>query len=165
MTTAVKTERAIFASGCFWGTEYYFQKAKGVIETIVGYTGGHKDNATYYEVCTGNTGHAEAVEVTFDPSLTSYEELVKLFFETHNPAQKNRQGPDIGSQYRSAIFYVNDEQKQIAAKLIQTLKDKGHGVVTELTKADSFWKAEDRHQQYYTKGGGNPYCHRYTKKF
>ncbi len=165
MITAVKTERAIFASGCFWGTEYYFQKAKGVIETKVGYTGGHKDNATYYEVCSGNTGHAEAVEITFDPSLTSYEELVKLFFETHNPAQKNRQGPDVGSQYRSAIFYLNAEQKQIAEKLIQILKDKGHEVVTELTKADSFWKAEDKHQQYYTKGGGNPYCHSYTKKF
>ncbi len=165
MTTAVKIERAIFASGCFWGTEYYFQKAKGVIETTVGYTGGHKDNATYYEVCSGDTGHAEAVEITFDPSLASYEELVKLFFETHNPAQKNRQGPDIGSQYRSAIFYLNAEQKQIAEKLIQILKDKGHEVVTELTKADSFWKAEDKHQQYYTKGGGNPYCHSYTKKF
>ncbi len=165
MTTAVKAERAIFASGCFWGTEYYFQKAKGVIETAAGYTGGHKDNATYYEVCSGNTGHAEAVEITFDPCLTSYEELVKLFFETHNPAQKNRQGPDIGSQYRSAIFYINDEQKQIAEKLIHTLKDKGHEVVTELTKADIFWKAEDKHQQYYSKGGGNPYCHRYTKKF
>jgi peptide methionine sulfoxide reductase msrA/msrB len=113
----------------------------------------------------GNTGHAEAVEVTFDPSLTSYEELVKLFFETHNPAQKNRQGPDIGSQYRSAIFYIDDEQKQIAEKLIQTLKDKGHEVVTELTKASDFWKAEDKHQQYYTKVGGNPYCHSYTKKF
>lgn len=165
MTTAVKIERAIFASGCFWGTEYYFQKAKGVIETTVGYTGGHKDNATYYEVCSGDTGHAEAVEITFDPSLASYEELVKLFFETHNPAQKNRQGPDIGSQYRSAIFYLNDEQKQIAEKLIQILKDKGYEVVTELTKASNFWKAEDKHQQYYTKGGGNPYCHSYTKKF
>ena len=165
MTTAVKTEHAIFASGCFWGTEYYFQKAIGVIETTVGYTGGHKDNATYYEVCSGNTGHAEAVEITFDPSLTSYEELVKLFFETHNPAQKNRQGPDIGSQYRSAIFYLNDEQKQTSEKLIQILKEKGHEVVTELTKANSFWKAEDKHQQYYTKGGGNPYCHSYTKKF
>ncbi len=136
-----------------------------MVETTVGYTGGHLDNATYYEVCSGNTGHAEAVEITFDPSFTSYEELVKLFFETHNPAQKNRQGPDIGSQYRSAIFYQNDEQKQTAEKLIRTLKDKGHEVVTELTKADSFWKAEGKHQQYYTKGGGNPYCHSYTKKF
>lgn len=163
--TSKKTERAIFASGCFWGTEYFFQNAKGVVQTKVGYIGGHKEKATYYEVCSGTTGHAEAVEVIFDPSETSYEEVAKLFFETHNPAQKNRQGPDIGTQYRSAIFFVNDEQKEIGEKLIQTLKDKGHDVVTELTKAGPFWKAEDKHQQYYTKGGGNPYCHRYVKKF
>jgi len=163
--TNVKTERAIFASGCFWGTEFYFQTAKGVLETNVGYTGGHKENATYREVCTGNTGHAEATEVLFDPSQTSYEELAKLFFETHNPGHKNRQGPDIGTQYRSAIFYLNDEQKATAENLVQQLKEKGHEVVTEITKADIFWKAEDKHQQYYTKGGGNPYCHRYIKKF
>jgi peptide methionine sulfoxide reductase msrA/msrB len=163
--TTIKTDRAIFASGCFWGTEYYFQNAKGVLQTNVGYTGGHKEKATYYEVCSGLTGHAEAVEVIFDPLQTSYEELTRLFFETHNPAQKNRQGPDIGTQYRSAIFYLNEEQKQIAENLIQQLKDKGYEVVTELTKAKDFWKAEDKHQQYYTKGGGNPYCHRYVKKF
>ncbi len=163
--TLVKTETAIFASGCFWGTEYYFQKAKGILKTTVGYTGGHKENATYYDVCSGTTGHAEAVEIIFDPAQTSYEELAKLFFETHNPEQKNRQGPDIGTQYRSATFYVNDEQKQIAEKLIQILKENGHKIVTEVTKAGSFWKAEDKHQQYYTRGGGNPYCHRYVKKF
>jgi peptide methionine sulfoxide reductase msrA/msrB len=116
-------------------------------------------------VCSGTTGHAEAVEVIFDPAQTSYEELAKLFFETHNPGQKNRQGPDIGTQYRSAVFYLNEEQKQVAEKLIQTLRDKGHSVVTEVTKAGPFWKAEDKHQQYYTNGGGSPYCHRYTKKF
>ena len=101
--------------------------------------------------------------------LQSYKEkeLNKeaLFFETHNPGHKNRQGPDIGTQYRSAIFYLNDEQKATAEKLVQQLKEKGHEVVTEITKADIFWKAEDKHQQYYTKGGGNPYCHRYIKKF
>ena len=161
----VKTERALFASGCFWGTEYYFQKVKGVLQTNVGYTGGHKENATYHDVCSGNTGHAEAVEVIFDPSQTSYEELTKLFFETHNPEHKNRQGPDIGTQYRSAIFYLNDEQKQIAENLIQQLKNKNYEVATEVTKAGTFWKAEDKHQQYYTKGGGNPYCHTYVKKF
>ncbi|MDZ4845134.1 MAG: peptide-methionine (S)-S-oxide reductase MsrA [Chitinophagales bacterium] len=165
MTTAEKTDRAIFASGCFWGTEYYFQKVKGVIKTTVGFTGGNKENATYRDVCSGITGHAEAVEVTFDPSLTSYEELTKLFFETHNPAQKNRQGPDIGSQYRSAVFYKDDEQKEVTERLIQTLREKGHEVVTEVAKAGDFWVAEDKHQQYYTKGGGNPYCHSYTKKF
>lgn len=165
MITAVKTERAIFASGCFWGTEYYFEKVKGVISTSVGYTGGHTDNATYPEVCTGTTGHAEAVEVTFDPSLTSYEELAKLFFETHNPGYLNRQGPDFGTQYRSAVFYMDDEQKEIIEKLIEILRQKGHKVVTQVAKADTFWKAEDKHQQYYTKGGGSPYCHSYTKKF
>ena len=163
--TTVKTERALFASGCFWGTEYYFQKAEGVLQTNVGYTGGHKENATYHDVCSGNTGHAEAVEVIFDPSQTSYEELAKLFFETHNPEHKSRQGPDIGTQYRSAVFYLNDEQKQIAENLIQVLKNKNYEVVTEVTKAGTFWKAEDKHQQYYSKGGGNPYCHKYVKKF
>jgi peptide methionine sulfoxide reductase msrA/msrB len=163
--TSVKTGKAIFASGCFWGTEYYFQNEKGVLETRVGYTGGHKDNATYYQVCSGTTGHAEAVEVIFDPALTSYEKLTKLFFETHNPGHKNRQGPDIGTQYRSAIFYLDNDQKQIADRLIQTLKDKGYEVVTEVTKAGPFWKAEDKHQQYYTNGGGNPYCYKHVKKF
>jgi peptide methionine sulfoxide reductase msrA/msrB len=163
--TTIKTDRALFASGCFWGTEFYFQKAKGVLQTNVGYTGGHKEHATYHDVCSGTTGHAETVEVIFDPSQTSYEELTKLFFETHNPGQKNRQGPDIGTQYRSAIFYLNEEQKQIAERLVGELRDKGYEVVTELTKAGPFWKAEDKHQQYYTKGGGNPYCHRYVKKF
>ncbi len=163
--TTTKTEKAIFASGCFWGTEYYFEKVKGVINTTVGYTGGHKENATYREVCSGTTGHAEAVKVEFDPSQISYKELTKLFFETHNPGQKNRQGPDVGTQYRSAIFYLNNEQKQFAEELIEILKDKGHNVVTEVTEAGEFYNAEDYHQQYYTKGGGNPYCHKYIKKF
>lgn len=161
----VKTDRAIFASGCFWGTEYFFKKAKGVIATSSGYIGGIKDNPTYKEVSSGKTGHAEAVEVIFDPSKTSYEELVKLFFETHDPGQIGGQGPDIGSQYRSGIFYLSDEQKQISEKLIKILKDKGHKVVTEVTKAGTFWKAEDYHQDYYEHTGGSPYCHSYVKKF
>jgi peptide methionine sulfoxide reductase msrA/msrB len=159
------TERAIFASGCFWGTEFYFQKAEGVISATSGYTGGDKENPTYREVCSGNTGHAEAVEVVFDPSQTTYENLVKLFFETHNPAHKNRQGPDVGHQYRSAIFYKDDEQRVVAENVINILKDKGYEVVTEVTRAGTFYKAEDKHQQYYLKKGGNPYCHRYVKKF
>lgn len=110
----VNTERAIFASGCFWGTEYYLQNAKGVLQTNVGYTGGHKENATYRDVCSGNTGHAEAVEVIFDASQTSYEDLARLFFETHNPGNKNRQGPDIGTQYRSAVFYLIQGKKKLA---------------------------------------------------
>ncbi len=165
MTTDVKTERAIFASGCFWGTEYHFQKAPGVVSATSGYTGGHKNSPTYGEVCTGRTGHAEAVEVIFDPSQTSYEALAKLFFETHNPGHIDRQGPDVGTQYRSAIFYLDDAQKEMAERLIALLKAGGHKVATEVTKADTFWKAEDKHQQYYTKTGGSPYCHTYLRKF
>jgi peptide methionine sulfoxide reductase msrA/msrB len=163
--TIVKTERAIFASGCFWGTEYFLKQAKGVISTASGYIGGHKDNPTYEQVCTGRTGHAEAVEVIFDPSIISYEAVAKLFFETHDPGQKDRQGPDIGNQYRSGIFYTSEEQKKAAEKLIETLREKGHKVVTEITPATTFWKAEGYHQDYYNKGGGSPYCHRYVSKF
>jgi peptide methionine sulfoxide reductase msrA/msrB len=160
-----KTERAIFASGCFWGTEYYFQKAPGVISTMVGYTGGHVDNPTYKQVCTDRTGHAEAVEVIYDPSKTSYEKLAKLFFETHDFTQMNRQGPDIGRQYRSAIFYLNQEQKNIAVKLIEILKKKGLDVKTEVTQAGKFWPAENYHQDYYKNNGKTPYCHIYRKIF
>ena len=141
-------ERAIFASGCFWGTEYYFQKATGVISTTVGYIGGHIKNPTYREVCSGTTGHAEATEVFYDPSKTDFEALARLFFETHDPSQVNRQGPDIGTQYRSAVFYINDEQKEITEKLIALLEDKGMKIATEVTKATEFYTAENYHQDY-----------------
>jgi peptide methionine sulfoxide reductase msrA/msrB len=154
-----QTEQAIFASGCFWGTEYYLKKAKGVKSTSVGYIGGHIENPTYEQVCTGTTGHAEAVKVIFDPSKTSYEELTRLFFETHDFTQINRQGPDIGEQYRSVIFYANDEQKQIAEKLIKLLEEKGYKVATQLEPAGEFYNAEKYHQDYYHKTGGTPYCH------
>jgi peptide methionine sulfoxide reductase msrA/msrB len=157
--------KAIFASGCFWGTEYYFNKAPGVISTTVGYTGGHVPNPTYKQVCTDRTGHAEAVEVEYDPEVISYEQLAKLFFETHDFTQLNRQGPDIGTQYRSAIFYLDDEQKKIATQLNQTLKKKGYNVKTEITKADTFWPAEEYHQDYYDKIRKTPYCHVYRKIF
>ena len=161
----MNTETAYFASGCFWGTEYYFEKAEGVIGTAVGYMGGSTENPTYHEVSTGRTGHAETTAVTFDPAKTNYENMVKLFYETHDPGQYNRQGPDIGTQYRSEIFYADDVQKVIADKVTEELKAKGHKVVTEITKAGPFYKAENYHQLYYSKGGGTPYCHAYTKKF
>lgn len=160
-----KYKKAIFASGCFWGTEYYMQKAKGVVSTEVGFIGGTKDNPTYKEVCTGKTGHAEACLVVYNPDETNYEELTKLFFETHDPTQVNRQGPDIGTQYRTEIFYLDDEQKATAEKLIKILKDKGYDVATKVTPATTFWKAEDYHQNYYENKNGTPYCHVYKKKF
>lgn len=162
---AVKTERALFASGCFWGTEYHFKRAPGVLSVRSGYTGGHTDNPTYRQVCSGTTGHAEAVEVIFEPDKTSYEELARLFFETHDPTQVNRQGPDIGTQYRSAVFYLSDEQKAVAEDLIAQLEAKGYDVATEVTEASTFWPAEDYHQDYYAKTGKSPYCHVYTKRF
>ena len=159
------TARAIFASGCFWGTEFHLKKKRGVLLTTVGYTGGHTKNPTYKEVCSGKTGHAEAVEVIYDPSKVSYEELVRLFFETHDPTQMNRQGPDIGEQYRSEIFFVNDEQKHTVEHLIEILKNKGFKVATKLTPASTFWPGEGYHQDYYEKKQSTPYCHIYTKRF
>jgi len=161
----MSSQTAIFSSGCFWGTEFYFQKAEGVKSTNVGYMGGSKENPTYQQVSSGRTGHAEAIEIVFDPSKTSYENMVKLFYETHDQSQKDRQGPDIGTQYRSGIFYLNEEQKAIAERLTEELKAKGYKVATEITKASPFYKAENYHQNYYGKNGQNPYCHRYIKKF
>ncbi len=161
----VKAERAIYAGGCFWGVEYYMKKAKGVIKTTVGYTAGHKKNPTYEEVCSHKTGHYEAIEIIYDTKKTSYEKLTKLFFEIHDPTQKNGQGPDIGEQYKSVIFYLNKEQKKIAQNLIKQLIDKGLDIATELKKATTFWPAEDYHQNYYDKTGKKPYCHGYTKRF
>ncbi len=145
----VETQKAYFAGGCFWGTEHLLKEIPGVISTRVGYMGGHTKNPTYQEVCEGKTGHAETVEIVFDPSKTDYETLTKFFFEIHDPSQLNRQGPDVGDQYRSAVFYENESQKEIAIKLIDILKSKGHKVVTEVTKADIFWEAEKYHQDYY----------------
>ena len=158
-------KKAYFASGCFWGTEYYFMKAKGVVHTAVGYMGGHVDHPTYQQVCQKNTGHLETAEIDYDPTKTSYEELVKLFFETHDFTQTNGQGPDIGPQYLSCIFYSNDEEKAIAEKYINILKLKGYKVATMIKPSSTFWKAEDYHQQYYEVKGDRPYCHKYTKIF
>lgn len=165
MTQIVNTERAIFASGCFWGTEYFLQKEEGVIATTVGYTGGHVKNPSYREVCGKQTGHYEAVEVVFDPTKVSYEKLARVFFETHDPTQTNGQGPDIGPQYRSAIFYINDEQKATAQQLINILEEKGYKVATQLLPEATFYDAETYHQDYYDNKGGTPYCHGYRKLF
>ncbi|OQC59445.1 MAG: Peptide methionine sulfoxide reductase MsrA 3 [Bacteroidetes bacterium ADurb.Bin012] len=159
------SDTAIFAGGCFWGVEYHFKNVKGIISTRAGYTGGTLSHPTYQQVCSGSTGHAEAVEVIFDPEQLSFEDLAKLFFEIHDPTQLNRQGPDVGLQYRSAIFYFDDEQKAITEKLISILKSKGFDVLTELKPASTFWPAEDYHQDYYEKTSKKPYCHIYTKRF
>jgi peptide methionine sulfoxide reductase msrA/msrB len=160
-----KIEKAIFAGGCFWGVEYYFQNEPGVISSSVGYIGGHKDNPTYREVCNHTTGHIEAMEITYDPSKINYEKLTKLFFEIHDPTQKNGQGNDIGEQYLSVIFYLSENQKDTAKKLIEELNSKGYKVATTLREATKFWPAETYHQQYYTKNGGTPYCHSRVKRF
>ena len=148
--------KATFGAGCFWHVEDLLSKTKGVKSTKVGYTGGQLSNPTYEEVCTDKTGHAEAVEVEYDPDEISYEELLDVFWKNHNPTTLNRQGPDVGIQYRSAIFYHNDEQKKIAEKSKQTLDKSGqfeNPVVTEIVPAPSFYKAEEYHQKYFKKCG------------
>jgi peptide methionine sulfoxide reductase msrA/msrB len=156
---------AIFAGGCFWGVEYFLQKTPGVISVTSGYTGGAVKNPTYQQVCTGNTGHAEAVRIVYDPQKTSYDKLLKLFLEIHDPTQAGGQGPDIGDQYRSEIFYLNDDQKNIAENDLKLLKNKGFNIATTVTKATEFYPAEAYHQDYYFKNGKTPYCHAYTKRF
>lgn len=160
-----KTETAIFAGGCFWGVEHLLSKEPGVLSVESGYIGGRVENPTYEQVTSHTTGHAEAVRVLFDPSKVSYETLTKLFFEIHDPTQVGRQGPDIGDQYRSEIFYTSPAQKQTAEELIARLKAKGYTVATRLTPATTFYPAEEYHQDYYDRKGTQPYCHAYTKRF
>jgi peptide methionine sulfoxide reductase msrA/msrB len=161
----INKETAFFAGGCFWGVEHFMQEQKGVISVESGYIGGEKENPTYEEICSGDTEHAEAVRILFDKTKTNYKTLAKKFFEIHDPTQLNRQGPDVGNQYRSEIFYTSLGQKEIAEELIRTLKDKGFDVQTELTAASHFYVAESYHQEYYARAGGMPYCHIYTKRF
>ena len=150
------TEKATFGAGCFWGVEAAFRAMPGVTNTTVGYEGGHTENPSYQDVCTDNTGHAEVVQVEFDPAKISYETLVKEFFKLHDPTQLNRQGPDWGTQYRSAIFYHSPEQQQVAQATKQAVGSSGKfskPIVTEVVPAQQFYKAEDYHQQYLEKRG------------
>ena len=156
---------AYYAGGCFWGVEHLFQSKPGVLNAVSGYMGGTKNNPTYEEVCSGNTGHLEAVEISYNPAVVSYEELTKFFFEIHDPTQSNGQGPDIGPQYLSAVFYSSEEEKEISERLISLLKEKGFDVVTKLIPIDTFWEAEEYHQDYYVKKNQQPYCHFYQKRF
>jgi peptide methionine sulfoxide reductase msrA/msrB len=156
----MKTETAILAAGCFWGVQYYFDQVPGVVETKVGYIGGHTENPTYEQVCTHETGHAEATKIVYDPQKITYKTLLKQFFRMHNPTQLNRQGPDVGDSYRSAVFYLNDQQKNEAKALIDELnKNEFSGkIVTSLEKAATFWPAEDYHQKF-TQKTGRGMCH------
>lgn len=157
---------AVFASGCYWGTEYWFAKAQGVIATTVGYAGGAVANPSYKQVCSGATGHAESVRVIFDPRETTYAALVQLFFETHDPAQIDGQGPDKGAQYRSVIFFVDQDQKETAQMYKQLLQQQGVNVATQLEPLQEFFPEGDwYHHKYYQKNGQLPYCHIYQKKF
>lgn len=158
-------EVGIFACGCFWGTQHQFQKQPGVLNTLVGYTGGNEAFPSYTDVRNHKTHHVEAVIVEFDPEQVSYEDLCKLFFEIHDPAQTDGVGPDLGPQYRSCLFYRNDAQKTIAEGVMQTLRDKGYVVNTLLLPEEPFYIGEAYHQRYYEKTGGEPYCHLRTKKF
>ncbi len=159
----IKEEKAIFAMGCFWQPDYVFSKVKGVIRTRVGYIGGHVNlkNPTYEQVCSSETGFAEAIEITFDSKIITYSELLDLFWTNHDPTQMNRQGPDIGTQYRSAIFYLEDKQKKQALNSLKkwrpNLLDKSKQIITEITKATTFYAAEDYHQKFLEKTGRS--CH------
>ncbi|MGL4518495.1 MAG: bifunctional methionine sulfoxide reductase B/A protein [Phocaeicola sp.] len=164
-TPVPKEATAIFAGGCFWGVEHLMQQQLGVKSVESGYIGGRTPNPTYEEVCSHTTGHAEAVRIVYDASKVTYETLAKLFFEIHDPTQLNRQGPDVGNQYRSEVFYTTDEQKAVAEKLIQQLRTKGYDVKTNLTKASTFYPAEAYHQDYYDRKGTEPYCHARVKRF
>lgn len=162
---AKKTETAVFAGGCFWGVEHLMKDLPGVVSIEPGYTGGYVPRPSYEQVCSNLTGHAEAVKIVFDPEQVSYRTLAKRFFEIHDPTQQDGQGPDIGSQYRSEIFYTTPDQKQIAEQLSEELRQKGFPVVTRITRAGEFWPTEDYHRRYYERRGGQPYCHRRVKRF
>ncbi len=153
-----KTEIAVFGGGCFWCTEAVFKALKGVVSVMPGYAGGTTANPNYEDVCSGKTGHAEVSRVEYDPIATSYEDLLTIFFATHDPTTLNRQGADVGTQYRSIILYTNEEQKNVAARFIEKLNVSGPKVVTEVKPLDVFYPAEEGHQDYYARNRSAPYC-------
>ena len=160
--TANPIDIATFGTGCFWCTEAIFQELKGVLSVTSGYMGGHAENPTYEEVCSGATGHAECLQIVYEPAVITYDELLRVFFQSHDPTQLNRQGNDIGTQYRSAIFYHNAEQKQKAEHIKAELEKAGaypNPIVTEITPAGVFYPAEDYHQNYYNSHASQPYCY------
>lgn len=158
-------EKIVVAGGCFWGVEHLLKGLEGVVKTTVGYTGGTVSNPNYSEVCSGKTGHAEAVEILIDPKITSFQTIAQAFFEIHDPTQKDRQGPDVGHQYRSVFYYFSAQQKQVIESVIARLRKQGLEVQTVVEPATLFYPAESYHQGYYDKTGGEPYCHRFTKRF
>jgi peptide-methionine (S)-S-oxide reductase len=160
-TVAGNNELATFGTGCFWCTEAIFQDVKGVLKVESGYSGGHVKNPTYKEVCSETTGHAEVIQLTYDPSVITYDELLEIFWKTHDPTTLNRQGNDVGTQYRSVIFYHNEKQKELAQSYKQKLDNSGafdKPIVTEITAYDKFYVAEDYHQNYFNLNGNAPYC-------
>jgi len=158
--STMTTQTATFGAGCFWGVEYVFERVPGVLQTEVGYAGGHTENPTYRDVCSHGTGHAEVLRVEFDPSVVTFEQLLEVFWAMHDPTQVDRQGPDVGDQYRSAIFTNSDEQQRAAEASRDTAQAKfDRPIATEITPAGPFWPAEDYHQRYYDKNGHEPYCH------
>ena len=156
----MRTETATFGAGCFWGVEYVFERVPGVLVTEVGYAGGHTENPTYRDVCSARTGHAEVLKVEFDPALVSYDQLLEVFWAMHDPTQVNRQGPDVGDQYRSVIFTHSDEQRSAAEASLQRAQDRfDKPIATQIQALKAFYPAEGYHQAYYEKNGKTPYCH------
>ncbi len=161
----IDTEEAIVAGGCFWGVDHFLKQIPGVVKVESGYTGGHTLDPSYEQICRGNTGHYEAVRVVYDRDKTDYHQVLKRFFEIHDPTQRTGQGPDLGQQYQSAVFYYDKEQLKEAESLIQILRKKGYQVVTHLLEVQVFWPAEDYHQDYYLKHQKAPYCHKPVDRF
>jgi peptide-methionine (S)-S-oxide reductase len=156
----MRTETATFGAGCFWGVEYVFERVPGVLVTEVGYAGGHTENPTYRDVCSARTGHAEVLKVEFDPALVSYDQLLEVFWAMHDPTQVNRQGPDVGDQYRSLILTHSDEQQRAAEASRQKAQERfSRPIATQIEPAGPFYAAEEYHQRYYDKNGHEPYCH------